>query len=75
MTNLDDKTRDMWKDIYILRDKRQRMGDTPDEWSALYKDALAISIKYNNTDEIVKLACAVIEIMESKLGHRFGGGG
>ena len=64
MTNVPDKIRDMWKDVYILFDSHFLM-DTSDQnvWNAFWAEATKINEKYLDIPCVIDLLTTVSEMI------------
>lgn len=67
MTNVPQKIRDLWSDIYVLFDRNYLMPNTQDAWDSFWKQAMEINLKYENCPYLFKMIDMVTTIIEDRM--------
>ena len=68
MTNVPQRLRDLWSDIYILCDRNYLMPNTQEAWDSFWQQAMQIQSKYENEFlYLFKMFDVVSTIIESRI--------
>lgn len=70
MTNVPQKIRDAWKEIYVLFDMSYGSVDgTEEAWTAYWNKASEIYEKYKQDIDLTKIIEAVVDMLEQGIEH------
>lgn len=67
MTNVPQRIRDLWTDIYVLFDKNYLMPNTEEAWGSFWEQAGAVIKKYSQCPYIMKMIDVVTTIIEDRM--------
>ena len=67
MTNVPEKIREMWADVYKLFDINYRMQNDMESWNRFWKQATEIWNKYGSTQILLKLIDTVALMIEDRM--------
>ena len=75
MTNVPDRIREMWKDVYVLFDKHFLMDcSNQDSWKAFWADASELVSKYQDVDSFIELIGVISELLYKFYAKRISDG-
>ena len=64
MTNVPERIREMWREVYVLFDKHFLMDASKQEsWDAFWEDAHPLVAKYQDIDSFIELIGVVSELL------------
>jgi len=67
MTNVPQKIRNLWTDMYVLFDKNYLMANTEESWGSFWEQAGAVIKKYPQCPYIMKMIDVVTTIIEDRM--------
>ena len=71
MTNVPDRLRDMWREVYVLFDTHYLMDvENQDSWTQFWEDAKPIYEKYGDIDSLIDLLTFVSELISKMAARR-----
>ena len=72
MTNVPQRIRDLWTDVYVLFDRNYLMPNTAEAWDSFWKQTAEISLKYEGCPYLVKMFDVVCTIIEDRMKRETG---
>lgn len=67
MTNVPQRIRDLWTDMYVLFDRNYLMPNTREAWDSFWKQAGAVGEKYKGCPYLAKMFDIVILMIEDRM--------
>lgn len=67
MTNVPQRIRDLWTDVYVLFDRNYLMENTEEAWGSFWKQAEDIGEKYKGCPYLPKMLDVIVEMIEDRM--------
>ena len=72
MTNVPQRIRDFWTDMYVLFDRNYLMPNTREAWDSFWKQATEVGKKYEGCPYLVKMFDLVSLMIEDRMKAEVG---
>ena len=72
MTNVPQRVRDLWTDVYVLLDRNYLMENNKDSWDSFWQQATEIGEKYKGCPYLIQMFDVVSSMISDRMKRESG---